>query len=112
MKTKLHICSICVEGRGPYHACSLVSGSVSVSPYGPRLFDRLDFLVVPLNPLVSLTLPPYFPQDPSNSANVGLLVSASVYISLGGKTSQMTVMLSSYLQVQENTIIMSKVGSL
>jgi hypothetical protein len=35
MKTKLHICYICVGGLGPAHVCSLVAGSVSGEP--PRV---------------------------------------------------------------------------
>ena len=46
MKTKLHIYYICVEGLGLSHACSLVHGSVSVSPYGSRLVEAVGFLVV------------------------------------------------------------------
>jgi hypothetical protein len=37
MKTKLHICYIYVGGLGPAHASSLVGGSVSVRPHGPKL---------------------------------------------------------------------------
>ena len=50
MKTKLHNCYICAEGLGPSHAYSLVCGSVSVNPYGPRLVDSVGFLVVSLTP--------------------------------------------------------------
>jgi hypothetical protein len=44
MKTKLHICYKCVGGLDPGPASSLVGGSVSVSPQGPRLVDSVYFL--------------------------------------------------------------------
>jgi hypothetical protein len=51
MKTQLYSCYICAEVLGPSHACSLVGGSVSVGPYGPRLVDSVGFLMVSLAPL-------------------------------------------------------------
>jgi hypothetical protein len=48
MKIKLHISYICVGSIGPSHACSLIGGSVSVSPHGPRLVGSVDFLEVSL----------------------------------------------------------------
>jgi hypothetical protein len=48
MKTKMHNCYICAEDIGQYHACSLVGYSVSVSPYGLRLLESIDFLVLAL----------------------------------------------------------------
>jgi hypothetical protein len=48
MKTHLHNCYIYAEGLGQTHAGSLVGGSVSVSPYRPRLVDSVGFVVVPL----------------------------------------------------------------
>jgi hypothetical protein len=45
MNTKLYNCYICVGDRGPSHACSLVGGSVSVSPYWLRLVDSIGLLV-------------------------------------------------------------------
>jgi hypothetical protein len=45
METRLHICYICVGGLGPFRACFLVYGSVSVSPYGPRVVNSEGFLV-------------------------------------------------------------------
>ena len=37
MKTELHNCYIFTDGQGLSHACSLVGGSVSLSPYEPWL---------------------------------------------------------------------------
>jgi len=58
MKIKLHICHVCVGGLGLVHACSLVGGSVSVSPHRSRLVDSLGLLVVSLIPLGSLNSSP------------------------------------------------------
>jgi hypothetical protein len=63
MKTKLHICYICVGNLGPPHACSLVVDSVSVSPHGPRLVDSVGFLVVSLTSLAPSNLCPPLLQD-------------------------------------------------
>ena len=49
---KLCICYICKGGLGPFPACSLDGGSISVSPYGFRLVDSVSFLVVSLTSLV------------------------------------------------------------
>ena len=49
MKTKLYIWYMGVGGL-PAQACSLVGGSVSVSPHGPRLVDSVGFLVAVLDP--------------------------------------------------------------
>jgi hypothetical protein len=47
MKTKLHICYICVSSLYPTHACSLVGGSVPVSPHRPMLVDSVgSFMIV------------------------------------------------------------------
>ena len=43
MKTQLHNYHICAESLGLSHECSLVGSSASMSPYGPRLVDSLDF---------------------------------------------------------------------
>jgi len=50
MKTKLHICYKYVGGPGPVPAGSLVGGSVSVSPQGPRLVDSVGLTVVSFLP--------------------------------------------------------------
>ena len=34
---------LCAEGLGPSHSCSLAPSLDYVSPYGPRLFDSVDF---------------------------------------------------------------------
>lgn len=47
-KTQLFNCTICAEGLGQSYGGSLVGGLVSVSPYGPSLFDSIDFLVMSL----------------------------------------------------------------
>jgi hypothetical protein len=71
MKTKLYNSYICAEGLGLSHAGSLVCGSVSVNPYGPRLVDSIGFLVVSLTPLVPMILlPPLFRGIPQALTNV------------------------------------------
>ena len=68
MKTKLYNCDICVQGLGQSHAGSLVGGgSVSVSPYGPKLVDSVDFLMVFLIRLAPKILPPSFLKDSPSS---------------------------------------------
>jgi hypothetical protein len=64
MKTKLHICYKLVGGLDPASTCSLVCGSVSVSPHGPRLVDSVGLLVVSLTPLAQAILFSTLPQDP------------------------------------------------
>ena len=66
MKTKLHNYYTCEDLL--VHVCSLVGGSVSVSPYGPRLVDSVGFLVVSLTILSPTILPPPLPQDSPGSA--------------------------------------------
>ena len=59
------------------HAGSLVGGSVSVSPYGPRLVDSVGFLVVSLTPLAPTILPAWLLQDSPSSSyclSVGLCI--------------------------------------
>lgn len=51
MTIKIHICYKCVGGLGLAPAYSLVGGSASVSPHGPRLMD-------PVGPLPSGSLNP------------------------------------------------------
>jgi hypothetical protein len=46
MRAKLYVCYIYVGGIGLSHACSLVGGSVSVSPYGPKLVVSVVFFFV------------------------------------------------------------------
>jgi hypothetical protein len=64
MKTKWHICYICVEGLGPAHACSLVGGSVSGSRRGSRLGDSVGLLVESLSPLGHSIFPQLFHKSP------------------------------------------------
>ena len=52
---------------GQSHIGSLVVGSVSVSPYEPRLVDSVGFLVVSLTPLAPTILPPSLQQDSLNT---------------------------------------------
>jgi hypothetical protein len=51
MKTKLHICYMCVGGLDSDHACSLVGGSVSGSPPGSRLVDSVGHPMKFISPL-------------------------------------------------------------
>ena len=55
MKTRLHICYKYIGALGADHACSLVDGSVYVSPHGPRLIESVS-LVLSLTPQASLIL--------------------------------------------------------
>jgi hypothetical protein len=48
MKTKLHICYLCVEDFSLSHESTLVNGPISVSPYGHGLVDSIGFRVVSL----------------------------------------------------------------
>jgi hypothetical protein len=68
MKTKLHICYICVGGLGLSHECFLVGGSIYVNPYVSRLVDSIGYPMVPLTSLAhSIFLHP-LPQDSLSSA--------------------------------------------
>ena len=80
MKTKLHICYICVGGIGLFYSCSVASDSVSVSPYGSRLVDFVGLVVVTLTSLAPLILP-LFHKIPQAPPTAWLWVSASVSIS-------------------------------
>jgi hypothetical protein len=62
MKTKLHRAWV-----RPM-LCSLVGGSVSVSPYGSRLVDSVGFLVISLTYLTSTILSPPLLKDFPSSA--------------------------------------------
>ena len=81
MKTKLHICYICVGGIGLFYSCSVASDSVSVSPYGSRLVDFVGLVVVTLTSLAPLILP--LPQD-SPSSTYCLAVGLCMFPSVGG----------------------------
>ena len=77
MKSQLHNCYICEEGRGsiPCIVCGSQFRFVSLS--GPRLVDSVGFLVVSLTPLAPPILPPPLPQDSPTSAEclaVGLCI--------------------------------------
>lgn len=54
METKLHICYICSGDLGSAPASSLVGGSVSVSPHGPRLVDSVGLLVSLTTPVPAI----------------------------------------------------------
>ena len=77
MKTKLHICYICVGGLGSVHTHSLVGSLVSESPQGCRLVDSVGLFVESLSSLSPLILPQIILRPPSN---VWLWVSASVSV--------------------------------
>ena len=59
MKTKLHICCICLVllGLGLDHAHSLVDGSISGSSQGSRLVDSVGFPVESLSSQVPQSSP-------------------------------------------------------
>jgi hypothetical protein len=57
MKTKLLICYICIGDLAPAPVHSIVGGSASVSPHGPRLVDFVGPVVF-LTPLALLILSP------------------------------------------------------
>jgi hypothetical protein len=78
--TKPHICYKCVSDLGPDPACSLVGGSVTVSPHGPRISDLVDFLVVSFTPLAPSLLSRTLPRDSGALPDVWLWVSTSVSI--------------------------------
>jgi hypothetical protein len=63
MKTKLYICYKCVGDLGQGHATSLVGGSCSLSPHGPRLVDSVSLLVESLTPPSPSIFLPTLPQD-------------------------------------------------
>ena len=67
MKSELYICSKCPGYLGPAPEFSLVDGSVSVSPHGPKLGDSPGFLVVSLTPPSCSSLSPILPQGSLNS---------------------------------------------
>ena len=104
MKTKLHICYLCVGGLlSGSCACSLVAGSVSVDPYGPRLVDFVGFFcgVLDLSGSSILPLPSSmrFPELWLMFSSGSLLLFPSA-----AEVSQMTVMPGSCLQVQQSVI--------
>ena len=84
MKTQLCIHYKCVEGLGSAPACSLVGGSVSVSPHGPR-FWLCGSLCDVLEPFISFNLIPHSHRAPQALLNVWLWVSAFVSICCGLK---------------------------
>lgn len=86
MKTKLYNYNIYAGVLGLLHACFLVGGSVSVSPYVPRLVDSAGFLMVPL----TLLAPSIFPF-PSSSGFLKLCLmfdcgSVHLFPSVTGKS--------------------------
>jgi hypothetical protein len=96
MKTKMHICCICVRWGLPLYVLLLVVQSLGALQES-RLFDYVGFLVEFLSPLGSLFLPPTLLQDLMSSfcLAVGLCLCFSQLV---GRASQRTVMLGSCLQ--------------
>ena len=70
MKTKLHTCHKCVRGLGSAPACSLLGGSVSMSPHRPRVVDSVGLFMVSLTPLACsvLSITIIIPQKSLSSA--------------------------------------------
>ena len=104
MKTKLCICYKCVRDLCPAPVCSLVGGTISVRPHGPRLVDSVGFLVVslpaPPGSFVSLALPQVF-LGSARGLPVGLCICHRLLL---GEASQETVMLGSCLQAEQSII--------
>ena len=71
-RRQLHKCNICAQGLGESCAGSLVVGSVSVSPYEPKLVDFVGFLVLSLSPLAPTILPPLVGRIPQALPHVWL----------------------------------------
>jgi hypothetical protein len=65
MKTKLHICYICVGRPKTNPVCSLVGGSVSESPQWSRLVDSVGLPVEFLSPSGSPVFPVRVPKPHS-----------------------------------------------
>lgn len=68
MKTKLYISHVSVEVLSPFHVCSLVVGSVSVSPYVSRLAVSVSLIMVSLTSLAPSILPLCLPQGSESFA--------------------------------------------
>jgi hypothetical protein len=66
----MHLLQMCRGPRGPISAParSLVGGSISVNPDGPKLVDFVGLLLVCLTPPAHLILTFTLPQDSSSSA--------------------------------------------
>jgi hypothetical protein len=121
MKTKQHICYKCVYGgvgsglpsSGTSHyECSLIGGSVSVSPHVFRLVDSVCLLVLTLIPPVCLFLSLTLLWESRISdwcLAVGL---CNCFHQLLDEASQEAVMLSSCLQTSDRrvSLIVSGVG--
>jgi len=89
-------------------SCSLVGGSISISPYEPRLRDSIDILIAFLTPLTCLILPLLFHNKTLQYLAVDLCLCLHLLLD---EASQKTAMLGSCLQAQQSTVIMSGVGS-
>lgn len=103
MKTHLHNCYICAEKLVLSYPCSLVGSSLSVNPYGYRIFDFVGLLVTPLIPLALSILPHSLLWDCSNSIQC---LDVSLCISFQHLLVEvlLTFMLDSCLPVQKNII--------
>ena len=109
MATMLHICYICVRDMGSAPARSLVGGSISVSPDGPRLFGAIDPSSGVLDGSSSLNLS----SDPSRFHLMCGCGSLHLFPSVLGEASQRAVMLRSCPQAQHSAVsTVSGVGSL
>jgi hypothetical protein len=104
MKTKLHICYICVQGLGLSHIMLTVGSSVSVSPHGPSKLILYFFLWCPSPQWLLQSFLPLFDKIPWVLPNGWVWLSESVSIGCWVKLLKMTVILGSCLQVQENII--------
>lgn len=95
MMNELHICYICIRGRGSVHAQSMAQ---SVSHYGPGLLDSVGFLMS-LTSLTPSYHPSLFHKTPRELCILFGCGSLYLFLSTTKEASQETVMLGSCLQV-------------
>jgi hypothetical protein len=67
MKTKLHICYICIGDLGLAFVCSMLGGSLTANVQSSMLVDTIGLLVESLSPPGSSTLLSALPQDSLSS---------------------------------------------
>jgi hypothetical protein len=102
MNTKLYICYKCVGSLGTVPVCSLVGGSGSASPHGPRLFGFLGLLMVVLDPSRFLNSIP-------ESGCGGLCICLCLLLEEASKETVMLLLVCEHSRV---SLIVSGVGSL